>query len=156
MTTVIPLADRADAIPQLARWFHNEWGALDPRPIEQIQHQLRGNLQRDAIPVTWIAVDGDRVIGTISLDREDLPGFNHLTPWLACFYVEQAYRGRGTGRELLAHLLTEARRLRVESIYLWTSNLEAYYASKGWRRIDEATLSGHRIAVMRRDIRAIS
>ena len=151
MTTIIPLADRPDAIPQLARWFFAEWGALDQRPVEQIAQQLRGNLNRNAVPMTWLAVDGERVIGSISLDLEDLPGFNHLTPWLACFYVDRTHRGHGTGRALLAHLLAEAQRLRIASIYLWTSNLEDFYVRQGWRRVDETNLSGQRVVVMRRD-----
>ena len=152
MPLIIPLADRPDLIPTLARWFVDEWGDVDGRPLPQVEEQLRGNLGRDTVPMTWLAMEGDVLVGTISLDRHDLPGFDHLSPWLACLYVVREHRQRGIARRLVEHLIGHAQRIGVPVVYLWTWNLTSWYGTMGWRTIDHTEIAGHGITVMRRDL----
>jgi GNAT superfamily N-acetyltransferase len=65
----------------------------------------------------WLAKDGDRVVGTIAIDGEDLgPGRAHLR-W---FIVDDQVRGAGIGRRLLSHALQFCDELRFAEVHLWT------------------------------------
>lgn len=65
----------------------------------------------------WSAIHGDRIIGSIAIDGEDLgSGIAHLR-W---FIVEGSVRGGGTGRRLLSTALDFVDRNRFEETHLWT------------------------------------
>ena len=66
----------------------------------------------------WVALDGERVIGTVGL--RDIGGGSAA---LRKMFVARAYRGErhGTATALLETLLAHARRLAVETIYLGTT-----------------------------------
>jgi hypothetical protein len=62
------LADRPDALPTLARWKHNEWGHLRPGDtVEKRQARLAGMSNRDCIPLTVVALEGEEVLGADKL-----------------------------------------------------------------------------------------
>ncbi len=52
------LADVPAAMPALAEWFHAEWHHYDGRSIAENEAQLRDCLNRDSLPVTFLALDG--------------------------------------------------------------------------------------------------
>src|SRR5687768_10556584 len=79
--TISPLADLPDAIRTLANWFHDEWHVLDGRSTELIATQLSENLNRDSIPITFVAHRHSELLGSVSLDLSDLPSFDYLSPW---------------------------------------------------------------------------
>src|ERR1700722_17054514 len=95
--TINPLADLSAGIPKLAQWFFDEWHAFDGRSIESIQAQLFENLNRDSVPITFVAHRNSELLGSVSLDLSDLPPFDHLSPWLASLYVHTPFRGAGIG-----------------------------------------------------------
>lgn len=65
----------------------------------------------------WTALDGDSIVGTVAIDGEGLgAGVAHLR-W---FIVEEGYRGRGVGRQLLSEAASFCDRQRFPEIHLWT------------------------------------
>jgi GNAT superfamily N-acetyltransferase len=70
----------------------------------------------------WTALDGDRIVGTIAIDGQDLsngeptPGIAHLR-W---FIVEDGRRGGGVGRRLLDEAVAFADRTGFAETRLWT------------------------------------
>ncbi len=146
---IVPLAEHPAAIPLLAAWFSAEWQLPEPRPPAYFAAQLGANLQRDALPITFIALRGEEVVGTISLDHTDLPSHDHrFSPWLASLYVVAAERRAGVASALIAHLLAFARALELPRLYLWTGATSAFYEKRGWRRIENTTCGGHEIQIM--------
>ena len=92
--------------------------------------------------------------GSASLLREDLDGWEHLSPWVASVYVLPEHRRKGIGRLLVAHAVEEARLLGVQTVYLFTAGQEAYYARLGWSAL-ERTQHGHReVVIMQRSTAA--
>lgn len=147
----VPLADHPEAIPTLAAWFHDEWSRFDGRSPEQIAGQLGQNLQRDQLPITFLAMRRNEIIGTVSLDHSDLPSHDHLTPWLASLYVVPIARGFGVGTALIAHLLAFATTQKLRCIYLWTPGSSELYERLGWRVIETATAARRAIKIMARN-----
>jgi len=143
-----PLADRPDAVGLLAEWFCTEWNTFDGRSRREIEAQLRGNLSRDALPITFVALSGADVIGTVSLDASDLPAYDHLSPWLACLYVVPSQRRAGVGQLLVRHAVAFARERQVSSLFLWSPGSTRLYEKCGWRILRTDVYGGRPITLM--------
>ena len=144
-----PLADHPEAIPTLAEWFSQEWNDYDKRTRLEIEEQLRQNLGRDSVPITFVAIQNSQIIGTVSLDLSDLPPYDHLfSPWVASLYVPPAFRRRGVGRSLVSHVIDYARSKRLPRIYLWTPGSPGFYEKCGWRVLLATTYSSRPITVL--------
>jgi GNAT superfamily N-acetyltransferase len=143
------LADVPAAIPALAEWFHAEWHYYDGRSIAETEAQLRDCLNRDSLPITFLALCDSEVIGTVSLDTSDLPNYDHLSPWLASFYVLPSRRREGVGRALVEHLVAFARVRGISPIYLWTPGSTRLYEECGWQILCCDAYSGRSITLMR-------
>ena len=65
----------------------------------------------------WAAVTGDRIVGAIVIDGQDLgPGIAHLR-W---FIVDDTIRGGGTGRRLISAAMAFCDRGPFKEVHLWT------------------------------------
>ena len=143
-----PLADQPNAIPILAEWFHTEWCSYDGRSRGEIERQLRDNLNRDLLPITFIASEKEQVIGTVSLDESDLPSHDHLSPWLASLYVVPSHRRVGVACALVLHLVAFAQSRGISTIYLWTPGSTSFYERLGWTRLERAVLGRFEVVIM--------
>lgn len=76
-----------------------------------------------AVNNSWSVVDKDEVIGSISIDGEDLEGNVAHLRW---FILSERLRGKGLGKVLLAKALAHCDRHGFDEIHLWTlKGLEA-------------------------------
>lgn len=137
----------------LARWHFLEWRhlyegwSLIAAHEELLQHKDAG------IPTTLIALDGDDVIGSVSLiDDDHLAGFQHLTPWLASLYVREDWRGKGVGARLVIAAQQHARSLGIARIHLFTPAQREFYLDKGFRDFDKGLAAGEPVTVMACDL----
>ena len=146
--TIRPLADVPESIEILARWFHEEWQTFDGRSTDIIAAQLAENLNRDSVPITFVALRNSQLVGTISLDLSDLPPFDHLSPWLASFYVLPAARNAGIGTALIRHLQQFASAHGITTLYLWTPGSTRIYEHCGWRIFQRTTYNSHPITLL--------
>jgi len=93
-----------------------------------------------------------RVLGSVSLDDEDLQICPHLSPWVACMYVAPQYRGKGVASILLNEMNKRAQALGVKALYLWTwQSLVGMYERFGWRVYEHTTYKDEPIVVMKRE-----
>ena len=60
-----------------------------------------------ALPLSLVAIEQDELLGMVSIIFDDLPGYEHLNPWLASLFVLPGHRGKETG----SHLVREAEKL---------------------------------------------
>ena len=65
----------------------------------------------------WAALDGERIVGSIAVDGEDL-GEN--TGHLRWFILDEGFRGGGAGRRLLAEAVAFCDTCRFDRTRLWT------------------------------------
>jgi monoamine oxidase/GNAT superfamily N-acetyltransferase len=154
-----PLWGHAHLAPVLAEWHHTEFGHLyDPlvwnREIATLEFEA---MSRTSSPdITWLAFEGDRpdadtVLGSVSLiGSDDLPGFEHLTPWLASLFVAPRARGAGLGSRLVDLVIEQAAELGHPYVHLFTAGQAQFYLDRGWRPVADHVHRGHRAFVMAR------
>ena len=149
-----PLVDHPGLAPILARWHGDEWEDLRPHwGYQAALDELRSHTNRDAIPFTLVALDGDLVLGSVSLIVEDLPGWEHLTPWLASVFVAPDARGRGVGTAMVEYAAQFASRLGITRLHLFTGGQEDFYRRLGWTALAASRLRDHDVLVMIRELR---
>jgi GNAT superfamily N-acetyltransferase len=54
-------------------------------------------MNRDELPIAWVAHANGQLLGTAALRVHDLEGREDLTPWLGGVFVDSEFRGRGIG-----------------------------------------------------------
>ena len=151
--TVEYLADRPEVADELASWAWTEWRRFYDergRGLDDARRGYRERAQVDALPLALVAFAGSRLVGTVSLTVQDLPTRPEITPWLASLFVIPESRRRGIASLLIERAATEARRLKLPTLFLWTSSHEAraLYLKLGWRVVERAEYCGKRIVIM--------
>jgi len=127
------LADYPQHIPQLTRWMFEEWDVMlgEKTPEARIK-KLNAHLNRDQLPIAWVAHVEGQLLGSAALRVHDLEGREDLTPWLGGVFVGPQFRRRGVGAALCATVENAARSRGVQTLYLFTLDKQAWYSQQGW------------------------
>jgi GNAT superfamily N-acetyltransferase len=144
------LADLPAASAGLARLHHGHWAALMPDwSLPEAIAELEDHATRRAFPTTWIARQGDRIVGSVSLVTSDAAQFPHYTPWLSSLFVLPEFRGRGIGEALVGRLLFAARRWDFAAVHLFTEGPITLYRRTGFEVIEETRLFDKPVRILR-------
>ncbi len=137
-------------IEPLARCHHREWGALyDDWTLEVATSELVDHATRNSLPTTLLLMDGETLLGSVSLLLEDAAALQDRgSPWLGSLYVLPDARGRGGGRALVDAAVAHAAREEVSLLRLFTLWHEDFYASLGWRVEERTSLHGTPVVIM--------
>ena len=150
MIEVVALSDRPEFIPLVAEWNWQEWSdllAFDS--AEAFADDLRARTSRDAIPLTFLALENGVPVATASLLDDDLETRPELHPWLASLYVVPGRRGDGLGKMMVEYVVGAARLLGIGTLYLYTAGHAAFYRQLRWEDVEETMFRGHRITIMK-------
>ena len=141
---------QAGVAEQLAAWHVREWGHLFPGWDENAaRNEFYEQAETDSLPATWLAFDGEVLVGSISALLEDAPELNDIPgPWLASFYIVPEARGQGAAQMLMAAAAEGVAAQGFGRWLLFTPHHENYYAKHGWRTIERRPLHGEPVAVM--------
>jgi GNAT superfamily N-acetyltransferase len=86
----------------------------------------------------WLALDGDRIIGSIIIDGKDAEGEGAR---LRLFILDPAYQGRGIGGRLITEAMSFCRRTGFKRVYLTTfsglNSARHLYEKHGFRLCQE-------------------
>jgi N-acetylglutamate synthase-like GNAT family acetyltransferase len=147
---IIDIPDDAGVQSFVAKSCVSYWRRDFPHDTDEWYLTLYAeSLRSQTLPIVLIAHMGDEVVGTASLIADDeLPDATELGPWLAAVFVEEERRGTGVGTALVQEMMTRARALQIERLYLYTENAAAWYQLMGWRTLRTARLSDHDVTVM--------
>jgi predicted N-acetyltransferase YhbS len=132
---IVPLSMALQHVETVTEWLTNAFGTDNSRPF--FAAILRASLSEAEFPLTWVALEGDRVAGTVGLWRCDLISRQDLFPWLAALYVDESYRGEGLSEQLQQTVIAECRLRGYPTLYLY-SECADYYERFGWRYIGDA------------------
>jgi GNAT superfamily N-acetyltransferase len=127
------LVDYPEYIPQLAEWLFQEWDVMLGEKTSEVRiRKLQAHLNREQLPVAWIAHANGELLGTASLREHDIEGHEDLSPWLGGVFVGAQFRRRGIGAALCATVEEAARSRGIQTLYLFTLDKQAWYSRLGW------------------------
>ncbi|MBK5108811.1 MAG: GNAT family N-acetyltransferase [Anaerolineales bacterium] len=153
----IYLADQPQLLPVLADWFYAEWGHHNPQGSKQsMQDELRGNLNKDRVPLTIVWIQGSKPVASASLKIREMDTHPQYLHWLGGVFVHPDFRAQGIGSQVVEFTAAQASRLKVAELYLYTRNHENFYARLGWRVIEEPVYEGRVVSIMKRKLTVAS
>jgi putative acetyltransferase len=154
----------ATDIPEVRNMMREyiEWIRLD-LAFQEIDAELDGLPGEYAPPrgALFVVANGDRLVAMIGLRPLSLKAcraeaFNAKAGEMKRLFVRPEARGRGLAKQLIAHVLEEARRLGYEEIRLDTlpmmGDAQALYASLGFQDIApyyDTPIAGTRFMALR-------
>jgi GNAT superfamily N-acetyltransferase len=144
------LSSHRDLIPLLAQWHYRQWGDLTGAQTEAGYRSLlsrRGTIEK--LPLTLIAIDRGRLLGSVNIVACDMDIRPKLTPWLAQLYVHPPERRRGVGSALVREAVAQGREIGFDRLYLYTSGtLPSFYERIGWATREAVLYKGKDRTVM--------
>lgn len=144
------LQDHRGHIETLAAWHHGQWASLfEDWTLASASEELADHATRRSLPTTLVLLEGETLLGSVSLVFEDAPELDDFgSPWLASLYVVPEARGRGLGARLVQAAVAHAAGQGVERLYLFTPEHAAFYRQLGWRLIARSRANGTPVDVM--------
>jgi predicted N-acetyltransferase YhbS len=127
------LIEHPEYVPQLGQWLFEEWDSIlcERTPDARVK-KLQAHLNRDKLPIAWVAHANGQLFGTAALRVCDLEGREDLTPWLGGVFVGSHFRRQGIGAALCAAVEEKARSRGMQTLYLFTLDKQAWYSRMGW------------------------
>ncbi len=137
MTTlrIVPLTEATEHRDIITDWLWRSFGSEDSRDF--FASVIDSSLKGQDLPVTFVALDGERPVGTVGLWRCDLISRQDLYPWLAALYIDEGWRGRGLSERLQQTIIDCCRQRGDADLYLYSA-CTGYYEKFGWRYIGDA------------------
>lgn len=139
---IFPLNEKPEYAPILAYLSFNEWYLNRNVPFEAILREYKKRAHDEAIPCSFIALQGTYPAGMVSLKENDLWSRRDLAPWLSSLWVHPDFRKKGIGERLINAVISSAVSEGFGRIYLFLDNkeinyLRKYYMKRGWTFFSE-------------------
>lgn len=98
-------------------WLNDEFGSESSRDFYKgiIEHSLIEN----QIPITFIAIENDTLLGTVGIWRGDLLSRQDLFPWFSALVINKNYRNMGIGQELQKYVLEYCKLKGMKELFLY-------------------------------------
>ncbi|HDG1686241.1 TPA: GNAT family N-acetyltransferase [Kluyvera cryocrescens] len=129
-----PLYAAPQHAEQVSRWLWQAFGeGLSPAFFASVVHH---SMTPGALPLTFVATDGDRLLGTVGLWRCDLITRQDLWPWMAALYVDESARGCGLAGKLQQHVIDYAKSQGFDALFLYSACRD-FYERFGWQPIGD-------------------
>ncbi len=140
---LVTLKQRQDLLPIIANWWYQEFGYLNPeRTMVEASEELITFLNTDRLPVCYLLLKNNNLVGTASLTAIDIESYDSVSPWLASVIISPQYRGQGMGTLLVQEVMKAAKKLHAGHWYLYTPDRESFYERMGWEKIDKTDYNG--------------
>lgn len=149
--TIVPLTPDSPHVETVAIWQHEAWGHFNPTlDFAGRCDVVRRDCGEGGVPRVFVAMAGERPVGTASLVVDDMEVRPDLMPWLASVFVLPEWRGQGIASRLVRRVEEEARAAGIETFYLYTPDQQALYRRLGWEDRETLHYRGEEVTVMRR------
>src|SRR5436189_6351881 len=123
------LIEHPGYIPELAQWLFEQWDSIlgEGNPDARIK-KLKAHMNRDKLPIAWVAHADGQLLGTAALRVHDLEGREDLTPWLGGVFVGSRFRRQGIGAALCTAGEDAARARAIRTPYFFTLDIQTSYS----------------------------
>ena len=105
----------------------------------------------DTLPLTLIALDGDTLLGSVTIKVNDFAAHPELTPWIAGVFVLPQFRGKGYGKALVEFAESVAHdQFDVDEIYLYTGSASGLYEKIGYSTFETVDRGDRVLTLMKK------
>lgn len=126
---ILPLSAVPHFAEQIIEWQWRAFGEENSRDF--FASIVASSMTGAEFPITFVAVEAGKALGTAGFWRCDLISRQDLFPWLAALYVDEHARGKGLSAALQQHVIEFAQARGYPHLWLW-STFGDYYERFGW------------------------
>lgn len=131
------LAQYPTYVDQISAWFFEEWGdSVEGRTIGQFSEVLIERMNIDKLPVAFVALASDELIGTVSLICNEISSLPRYKHWLASVFVAPEHRRQGWGTKIVRATVQIAPDYGIDKLFLYTRSHIDFYQQLGWEYVE--------------------
>ena len=146
---IVDIKECPEHLEQVCDWHQAEWSHLNPgQSWEDRLVLMKEDLKDAAVPSTYVAIEGDILLGSAAILASDMAIHKELTPWLASVFVGPTHRRQGIGTELVKYIMQVAKDNGESALYLYTPDAKAFYARLGWKVWSQLQYHGEDVTIM--------
>ena len=132
------LAEHPELLAPLAAAYQREWPEWYGVHGDAMA-DLRERSRRTGLPIGFVALEDEIVIGALAIAHRSISSHAHLSPWIIGFWVELRHRNRGIGARLLTAACSHARKEGIDRLYAAATRASPLFTREGWTVIDKGT-----------------
>lgn len=132
---IVNLRDNPELLEIGIAYFQRVWGNEKTKMVYR-DCISRSILAENPLPIWYLVFDGNEPIGCAGLITNDFISCMDLWPWLCALFVDERYRGRRLGADIISHIREDARKIGFAKLYLCTGHV-GYYEKIGFSYICE-------------------
>jgi len=153
MIDIAFLADHPEIISTLVQWFRIQWpDYYAKRTSDDIAQDFHEEANRTGLPVRLIAFAESELAGTVTLREQAFQAFPEFHPGLGGLFVDERYRGRGIGTELVRAGMNLAREQGFERVYATTGPASGILERLGWEWLQNISHENEHVGLYRIEI----
>lgn len=134
----------------MTNWIWNEFG--NENNYDFFHSIIKNSLIKNKLPLTFIALEDNELVGTIGLWRSDLMSRQDLFPWLSALFVKENFRRKKIGQKLQNFLVEYCRKAGFTELFLYT-DICNYYEKTGWEYLEDGVeYSGEYIKIYKKEL----
>lgn len=158
------LQNAPEHFAQVATWHHQECERQGLNSTFAVRQQkLLAHVQEQTVPKTIIVVQGDELLGCVSLVNynyrtdSSVPIPKKIEPvWLSNLFVLEQKRNQGLGNLLIEAAKKYALDLGLIELWLSAAEYTEFYEKRGWEVNRRTRLGGRQVNVMRINLGEVS
>jgi GNAT superfamily N-acetyltransferase len=149
---IVNIIEYPEYLEILCDWHQEQWSYLNPgQTWNQRLAQMQEDLNSNFVPSTFIALEGDTLLGSAAILAQDMAIHLDWSPWLASVFVSPEHRRKGIGASLVKHVMKEAENNAVKTLYLYTPDAEQFYERLDWVILEQVNYYDEDVTIMKLD-----
>ncbi len=131
------LSECPEHLETVGKWIYEQWWRNQDNTPEVVFKQLRLHLEKGAFPFTIVAIFYGEPVGSCCVIENDCSLRPQYSLWVAAVYVKPEERLKGIASGILQEAFHEARKLRINGLYIdcWAKT-SPLYEKNGWKILE--------------------